>query len=215
MPDPSLFRYAVYTTLAATRFNQALDAGSLTFHEGKRWTSAAHIIHEARAQNEGVALLVSDGAYDCSNLVGWGLLDEIQLSDDGTLVRAGELKPLQGHRTQDLLLRDSGQPIAPDFIRPYALIHRPDFLPGNSPPLLRPADPRDPPTVFSFGYEGCGSGTARLVAAARLHTQDLRDDCALTRVLGETAPGARQRCNERAEDDRSREETLGVPQREH
>lgn len=165
MADPRLFRYAVYTTLAGTRFKQALDAGSLTFNEGKRWTTAAHIFEEARAQNLRVALLVSDGAYDCSNLVGWALLDRVELSGHGTQVRASVLRPLQRHRTQDLLLRDSGQAIAPDFIRPYALIHTPGFLPVNNPALIRRADPDDPLTVFSFGYEGCGSGTARLVAA--------------------------------------------------
>lgn len=72
---------------------------------------------------------------------------------------------MRQHRTQDLLLRDSGQAIAPDFIRPYALIHTPGFLPTDNPALVRRPPPDDPLTVFSFGYEGCGSGTARLVAA--------------------------------------------------
>ena len=165
MADPRLFRYAVYTTLAATRFKQALDAGSLTFNEGKRWTGASHMLKEARAQDRRVALLVSDGAHDCSNLVGWALLERIELSDDGTLVRASELQTLRQHRTQDLLLRDSGRAIAPHFIRPYALIHTPGFLPTDNPALVRKADPGDPLTVFSFGYEGCGPGTERLVAA--------------------------------------------------
>lgn len=31
--------------------------------------------------------------------------------------------------------------------------------------LLSVADNEDPPTIFSFGYEGCGMGTARFVAA--------------------------------------------------
>lgn len=165
MADPRLFRYAVYTTQAAARFEQARHVGSLIFNEGKRWTSAGQMLEEARALGQRVALLVSDGAHDCSNLVGWALLDGIELSDDGTRVRASELQALQQHRTQDLLLRDSGQAIAPHFIRPYALIHTPGFLPIGNPPLVRRVDPGDPLTVFSFGYEGCGSGTVRLVAA--------------------------------------------------
>jgi hypothetical protein len=163
--DPELFQYAVYTTLAGTVFTQALAAGALTFKEGKRWTGATHLLDEARAHGQRVPLLVSDGAYDCSKLIGWAVLDRVELSDDGTRVWASELRPLKRHRTQELLLRKSGQPIAEGFIRPYALVHTPGFLPAGSPRSLGSTDAGDPPTIFSFGYEGCGSGTARLVAA--------------------------------------------------
>jgi hypothetical protein len=163
--DPELSQYAVYTTLSGAAFTQALAAGALTFKEGKRWTGATHLLDEARAHGQRVPLLVSDGAYDCSKLIGWGVLDRVELSDDGTRVWASELRPLKRHRTQELLLRKSGQPIAEGFIRPYALVHTPKFLLTGAPRSLGSADAGDPPTVFSFGYEGCGSGTARLVAA--------------------------------------------------
>lgn len=50
-----LFPYAVYATLAATRFEQARLAGSLTFGEGKRWTGATQILDEAHGRNQRVA----------------------------------------------------------------------------------------------------------------------------------------------------------------
>jgi hypothetical protein len=84
---------------------------------------------------------------------------------DGRRFRASELRTLKQHRTQELLLRESGEAIAENFIRPYALVHTPSFIPTTNPPLLQRAAAGEPPTVFSFGYEGCGSGTARLVAA--------------------------------------------------
>jgi hypothetical protein len=160
-----LFRYAVYTTLAATRFNQALGPGTLSFTEGKRWTGAIHLLDEAREQGQRVALLVSDGAHDCSNLIGWAVLDRVDLKDDGTLVHASQLQPLKLHRTQELLLRESGKAMAEGFIRPYALVHTPTFLTTRNPALLGIEDLCDSLTVFSFGYEGYGSGTARFVAA--------------------------------------------------
>lgn len=108
MRDPQLFRYAVYTTLGAERFNQALTTGTLTFTEGKRWTGAPSLLEEARANSQRVALLVSDGANGCSNLIGWGLLDRVDLTDSGTEVRAAGLRPLKRHRTQELILRETG-----------------------------------------------------------------------------------------------------------
>lgn|GEM_PF-378690 len=166
MPESAtLFRYAVYTTLAAARFEQAVSSGSLAFTERKRWTTAVEILQEARAEGQRVAVLVSDGAHDCSNLVGWALLDTVRLADQSTHIVASVPQRLRGHRTQELILRNSGLSIAPYFIRPYALVHTPAFLHGAHRAVVVRQPIREPTTLFSFGYEGCGAGTRRLVAA--------------------------------------------------
>jgi hypothetical protein len=72
--------------------------------------------------------MVSNGAY-CARLVGWALIDSIERHrDGGTAVAFSEWKPLDGARTQELVLLDTGMPIAPDYTRPYALCKTPWFV---------------------------------------------------------------------------------------
>lgn len=167
----SLFPYAVYTTLGFSRFEDAVVTQVLTFTERKRWTSAAEILNEARKRRQHVPLLISDGTRDTSRILGWGILEWIELvrpkARGGTLVRATKVRRLKGRRTQDLLLRGTGHPIAPVFIRPYALVHTPAFLPTGRTVQAPFRDAPTALTLFTFGYKGYGSATDRLV-----HTVD-------------------------------------------
>ena len=68
-------------------------------------------------------------ATDCSRLEYWGLLTDIEVGGKSTQFAVDRLRPLPGkHTPQELVLRDSGEHIAPNYIRPYAICHTPRFL---------------------------------------------------------------------------------------
>jgi|GEM_PF-3394869 len=85
------------------------------------------------------------------------------LDPDGDVSR--ELRPTAARRTARRKLQalaDAALPVLEDRDGAAGLDASHDV---NRASLLSTADMRDPPTIFSFGYEGCGMGTARFVAA--------------------------------------------------
>jgi 5-methylcytosine-specific restriction enzyme A len=125
----NLSKYAVYTTIAPERLEEASHhEPSDPLTERNRWVSAKALLDEASAKGEDLPIIFSNSRH-CSELVYWAVLREILVgSEKTTSFRFSRLAPIQGHSTQELVLRGSGQHIAPDFIRPYALCETPPFL---------------------------------------------------------------------------------------
>jgi hypothetical protein len=70
-------------------------------------------------------------ATDCSCLLYWGLLTNIQVTADSTRYSLDEVRRLEGqHSPQELILRRTRRHIAPNFIWPYAIVVTPEFLKG-------------------------------------------------------------------------------------
>lgn len=157
--------YGVHITLARSLFEQAVSDGVLTLADPTAWASVTRLVDEAHARRQLVAIVVSDSAPDASNLLGWGLLERVSTDVSGTSIRVTELQRLTGRKTQCLLLRETGQALSRRATLPYDLVHTPAFLGMDRESLLTSGDSAEAPTLFSFGYEGCGMGTARFVAA--------------------------------------------------
>lgn len=124
----------IYTIVHRQRLADAIrDGGAVTFHEAKRWVSGKRLL--AGARREGLALpIVFADAAECSRLLFWGELQEVRLDEDGTEYTVANLRSIEGeHAPQELVLLGSGERIAPDFIRPYALCRTPSFLSLTSP----------------------------------------------------------------------------------
>jgi len=161
--------FAVFSIRRPDRVEALLDGRGGTWKEGKRWTAAARLLEECRRRAEILPVLIADAAADTSRLLAWGMLDRLAVSADHTEIDATNFERLVGHRTQELLLLSTGRPIAEGFLRSYAIVHTPAFLGKGSIRQVAVRRPRAPPasrpTLFSFGYWGSGSGTARLVRA--------------------------------------------------
>jgi len=68
-------------------------------------------------------------ATNCSRLLYWGVLTDVQIHDGGTRFAVDCVRKLGGkHAPQELVLRSSGKKIAPGFIRPYAICETPAFV---------------------------------------------------------------------------------------
>jgi hypothetical protein len=99
-----------------------------TFHENKSWTTAKRLLADAERDNESVIIVFAE-AEKTDALVAWAVLEDIQITDDGTDYTFSKLarfkKPFR-HKS-DLRKRD-GKPLSKNFIRPYAICRKPKFL---------------------------------------------------------------------------------------
>jgi hypothetical protein len=124
---------AVYTTsLPQTVFDASRgEAPSDELREGKRWVSGLNRFQKAQKEKVAYPVLFSDSRR-CANLVFWATIVELKVSDVETTYRFKDLKGLRDCFTQDLVLCSEKRNIAPNFIRPYALVMTPDFLMASS-----------------------------------------------------------------------------------
>jgi hypothetical protein len=125
----SLLTSCVYTIAHVDKLRGIANGdGRGTLTEAKPWTSGLKLLERANEEGVDLPILFAD-ATDCSRLLFWAVLTKIDITPDGTRYRFERLRPLPRNRSpQDLVLLSSGRPIAPGYIRPYALCETPDFL---------------------------------------------------------------------------------------
>jgi len=162
---------AVYTILDPNELARLAAAHKpAPLRETKRWVAAKVLFDEARARNFEMVVLYADAANDCSKLIYWGTLTELEVDATGTSYTVANLVPLKRHRTQELVLRSTGETIAEGYLRPYAVIRTPSFIqrahaPATGVSSTVPRAEGASTTLFSFGYCGAGSATRALVDA--------------------------------------------------
>jgi hypothetical protein len=121
--------HCIYTIVSAKKLAKAATRGSVTsFTEKKAWVSGYNLWHKAEAEDLPMPILFADAA-DCSRLLYWALLTEIQFDGDATKYTVDRVRKLKGrHSPQELVLRSTRKQIARGFIRPYAICLTPSFL---------------------------------------------------------------------------------------
>ena len=132
MKRPRISRYCVYTIADGKKLAFAADnRKECAFEEKKSWVTGHSLWQNARLANEVMPVLLGDAA-DCTRLLFWGFLADLQIEDSGTSFVLDRVRRLEyRHTPQELVLRSSGKNIAPNFIRPYAICVTPPFLIGN------------------------------------------------------------------------------------
>jgi hypothetical protein len=121
--------HCVYTILHPDLLaDAARQGGPTTFQESKPWVTGRRLWQQAQAAGLGFPVLLGD-ATDCSQLEYWGLLTGVEVGDAGTRFTVDRVRPLaESHTPQELVLRSTGEHIAPHFLRPYAICRTPDFI---------------------------------------------------------------------------------------
>jgi hypothetical protein len=135
-----LSEYCVYTIVHTDLLAEATRQGkTTTFRESKAWATGRQLWQQAQAAGVGFPVLLGD-ATNCSRLEYWGLLTAVEIEGEATRFTVDRVRPLPGsHAPQELVLRSTGEQIAPNFIRPYAICRTPAFLsaldpePGDAP----------------------------------------------------------------------------------
>jgi hypothetical protein len=121
--------HCVYTIVHTDLLAQAArQVSPTTFCESKAWGTGRQLWQQAQAAGVGFPVLLGD-AMDCSRLEYWGLLTGVEIDDEATRFTVDRVRQLPGsHTPQELVLRGTGEYIAPNFIRPYAICRTPAFL---------------------------------------------------------------------------------------
>jgi hypothetical protein len=165
--------FCVYTIASRDKLDPiALEQVPLVNSEARTWKSAAMMLAQATAAGLSLPLLLAD-AKDCSRLLYWGVLQALKLIDKRTEYTVDHLRPLPGrHSPQELILRSTGEYIAPGFIRPYAICVTPALLTSdeNAPVLL----PEEGPSEGTLTKGGCDSGNCERIRAESGSQKGLR-----------------------------------------
>jgi hypothetical protein len=121
--------YCIYTIVHVDILDAAAQQGGpTTFRESRAWVTGRQLWRQAQAAGFGFPVLLGD-ATDCSRLGFWGLLTAVEIEGEATLYTVDQVRHFpQEHTPQELVLRSTGEHIAPNFIRPYAICRTPDFL---------------------------------------------------------------------------------------
>lgn len=129
MDQSNITDYCAYTIVDGKRLARLAQKGLASrFEERKPWATASTLWHKARLADRAMPVLFGDAA-DCSRLLYWGLLTDVQIQDGATRFTVDRVRKLGGkHAPQELVLRSSGKKIAPGFIRPYAICETPLFV---------------------------------------------------------------------------------------
>lgn len=126
-----LSHYCIYTILHPETLNHFQNNGGYGEYEEKKcWTSGLELFHQVKSKGERLPLVFGD-ATDCSRLIYWAQLDDIRIdsAQSSTSYLFSRLQPIpRKHSPQELTLISTGETIAEGFIRPYALVRKPDFL---------------------------------------------------------------------------------------
>jgi len=125
----ALADFCIYTIVHRDYLTEAArKGGPAHFVESKAWVTGRKLWHEAQAAGIASPVLLGD-ATDCREIKYWGLLTVVEIEGDTTRFTVDRVRPFPRKYTpQELILRSSGETIAPNFIRPYAICRTPDFL---------------------------------------------------------------------------------------
>jgi hypothetical protein len=134
--DQALAEDCVYTIVHLNELTDAHRKGqAATFNQARRWVTGLALWQRAKKAGKGMPVLLGDST-DCSQLLFWGLLTSLAVDDDKTTFTVDRVRQLPpGHTPQKLVLRSSGNHIAPNFIRPYAICRTPEFVTPPCPEL--------------------------------------------------------------------------------
>ncbi len=124
-----LSEFCVYTIRDRKTMDKIMKAGGIQkITESKRWVTGEKLFRQAQSRKISMPVLFGDAAQ-CRDLCYWAILEGIEINETKTTFSFSSLKKIKGKRlTQELILKNSGKPIAPHFIRPYALCITPPFL---------------------------------------------------------------------------------------
>ena len=122
-------KYCVYTIVDPKKL-VGLTAKPFEDTQQKLWVTAEILWQEGKDEKARMPILIGD-ATDVSRLLYWGFLDDVNADKNvgKTTFVVDQLRVVKGkHSPQELRLRSSGEKIAPNFIRPYAICFTPPFI---------------------------------------------------------------------------------------
>ena len=127
-----LFEFCLYTTIHPDKLEWAAYLrGPSTFEVRQRMVKVREYFRIAKAQDKVVAVLFSDST-NCIDLIYWARLIHISVQGNNTHFTVSHISKLEPERKIDALVKVSnGRKLSKKFIRPYAVVKKPSFLPNT------------------------------------------------------------------------------------
>lgn len=124
-----LYEFCISTIADGKKLKQFAAKGRGEVTEARAWKTGEVLFQNASEIGARMPVIFSDAAYNTENLLFWATLLRVEIDDTRTTFCFDNVKKISGkRRRQDLVLKSSGQKIAPNCIRPYAICFTPDFL---------------------------------------------------------------------------------------
>ena len=124
-----IFEFCVSTILDRRKLEEYAVRGRGAATEGRAWKTAQILLEKAKKAGEKMPVIFSDAAYNADHLLVWAILQKIEIEDDRTSIQFNEVERVRwNHHRTELKLRSTGDRIADNFIRPYAICLTPPFL---------------------------------------------------------------------------------------
>lgn len=118
-----LFGEAVFTAMHAER----VSGGTIEMPK-LRWSRARLSLHQARAANTRMPILIGDAANSVTTLIAWALVVDIDVTDEATRVEYECAKPLIGRSATELVKLSDGSRLDENYRRAYVPCLTPEFL---------------------------------------------------------------------------------------
>ena len=120
--------FSIYTIALQEKLDEAERSNrGGHFLERKAWTTGYRLWNEAMNAGSVMPALFGD-ASNCSRLLSWGILTKITIEGETTGYSVSAMRRIKGRTPQELQLKSTGKTIAPNFIRPYAIVTTPSFI---------------------------------------------------------------------------------------
>lgn len=122
-----LTEFCVYTIKHSADLIEALRAGRGEFSEQKPWVKAKQLLEDANSLGQRLPIIFAPAEFT-RFLFAWALLDTVEIDQDSasTMYTFSNVRCFSPLKTT--LKKQDGNPIAPGFIKPYALCITPPLL---------------------------------------------------------------------------------------
>lgn len=126
-------QFCVYTIRHTQELNILFEQGGTgEFSENKKWVTGKQLFEEARLTQERMPVVFA-AAELIDGLIYYAWLTDIEIQNNGhvsyTIYKFEGLTPISYRPSLNVLrLKRTGEPLAENFIRPYAICYTPDFV---------------------------------------------------------------------------------------
>lgn len=159
-----LFHRCVYTIVDPAALLAAHHRGE-PISEKKRWVTVARWRVEETPQ-KGIAVLFADAGW-VDEVLYWGRLSDLRVDAAGTHLRVDDLRWVSGRFKTELIVAETGEPLAEGHRRPYVICETPAWLHTARQGPVSPAASDDPSPARAF-FERIEDGARRRRVMQRL-----------------------------------------------
>ena len=125
-----LSQFAVYTIRSASKLRDISARGGIgQFSEHKKWVAARGLFEQVTKAGARLPIIFADAGNAFDSLIYYAFISDLSMDQSTTTYSFEGLRHIDSKLPKSSLrLRSTGAPLSDDYIRPYAIVHRPDYI---------------------------------------------------------------------------------------